>query len=150
VGHRGRSNADDALAAALAAGKSHRDAAAAAGVSEKTVYRRIKDSAFRARVAELRAGMTAAALGRLTDGMTAASDALNRLVAHRNPDVRHKAAVKVIELGIKLREQAELEERLARVEQLLAGGADDGRDGGPDQEGGGARPDPGEPPGPAA
>ena len=150
MAHRGRSNADDVLAAALAAGKSHREAAAAAGVSEKTTYRRLQDPAFRARVAELRSAMTAKALGRLTDGMTAASDALNKLVSHRDPNVRHKAATKVIELALKVRDQAELEERLARVEQLLAGGAENAPDGGQDQEGGGSRPHPDGPPGPAA
>jgi hypothetical protein len=150
VAHRGRSNADEVLAAAIAAGQSHRAAAATAGVSERTTHRRLKDPAFRARVIELRVAMTAKALGRLTDGMSAASDALNKLVSHRDPNVRHKAATKVIELALKVREQAELEERLARVEQMLAGGADDGGDPGQDRECGGTRPDAGGPPGSAA
>ena len=151
MAHRGRSNADEVLAAALAAGMWHRDAAAAAGVSERTVFRRVKDPAFRQQVAELRAVTTSEALGRLTGGMTGASDALNKLVSHRDPNVRHKAATKVIELALKVREQVELEERLARVEELLAGGSgDDVRDTGQDQEGGESRPDPDRPTGAAA
>lgn len=150
MGHRGRTNADEQLAAALAAGRSHRDAATAAGVSEKTVYRRLKERGFRDRVAELRGAMTAAALGKLTDGMAAAAAALNGLVADADPDVRHRAAVKVIELALKVQERAELEERLGRVERLLAGGADDadhqGEAGPGGADGGGG----GDPPGPAA
>ena len=151
MAHRGRSNADDVLAAALAAGMSHRDAAAAASVSERTVFRRVKDPAFRQHVAELRAAMTSEALGRLTGGMTGASDALNKLVNHRDPNIRHKAAVKVIELALKVREQADLEERLARIEELLVGGGgDDVRDAGQNHEGGESRPDSDSPPGAAA
>ena len=44
----GRKSADEQLAAALAAGSRIVDAATTAGVSESTVYRRLKNDNFRA------------------------------------------------------------------------------------------------------
>src|SRR4051812_38904491 len=88
VSHRGRHSADDALAAALAAGRTVRDAAAAAGVSEKTAHRRNADPAFKARVTALRAGMVTTAAGRLAGGMAAAADVLVALLADADPGER--------------------------------------------------------------
>src|SRR5262249_32444858 len=150
VTHRGRANADELLAAALAAGKSHRDAATTAGVSQKTAFRRMQDPAFRDRVREMRASMMAAALGRLTDGMTAASDALHALAPDTDREVRVKAAVKVIELAIKVKDTTDLEERLAKIEQQLAGGTPDARDDRPAEEGRGTCEGPTGSPAPAA
>ncbi|QDU19731.1 hypothetical protein [Urbifossiella limnaea] len=117
MAHRGRQNADDLLAAALAAGKTAREAATSAGVAERTVFRRLADDPFRRRVSELRAAMLgAAAAGRLADTMTSAADLLRGLLADPDPDVRHRAAVKVIELGAKLGELTDLERRIAGLE----------------------------------
>jgi hypothetical protein len=69
VAHRGRRNADEALALAVASGQTLRAAAAAAGIGERTVVRRMADLAFRRRVSELRAEMVAQALGKMADGM---------------------------------------------------------------------------------
>ena len=68
VAHRGRQSADDRLAAELACGKTVRDAATATGVAERTAHRRQSEPEFRAKVADLRAGMVSAAAGRLADG----------------------------------------------------------------------------------
>jgi len=128
VAHRGRQNADDLLAAELAAGKTVRDAATAAGVAERTAHRRRTDADFKARVGALRADMVGAACGRLADGMATAADVLLALLADAGPDVRHRAAVKVIELGVKLGELADLERRVAELEAATpeAGGGTDG------------------------
>ena len=120
----GRKAADETLAAALAAGKTIAAAAATAGVGETTAYRRLKVPAFAARVRELRAAMVATALGRLSDGMTAAADALNELVRSADLDAKFKAAKAVIELALRVREQVDIEERLAAVERALKGGGD--------------------------
>ena len=69
MAHRGRRNADEALALALATGQTLRAAAAATGISERTATRRWADPDFRRRVSEARAGMVQRALGRLADGM---------------------------------------------------------------------------------
>ena len=116
VPHRGRANADDIIAAALAAGRTHQDAATAAGVSAKTVFRRAADPAFKARVAELRSALVRSAAGRLADGMAEAAGVLRALLGNDDPHIRHKAAVKVIELGVKVADLAELEARIGELE----------------------------------
>jgi HEAT repeat protein len=101
--------------------KSVRDAATTAGVAERTAFRRQADAKFKARVSELRTGMIASAACRLVDGMAADADVLLALLADEDPHVRHKAAVKVLELAANLRIQVELEDRMAALEARIAG-----------------------------
>jgi hypothetical protein len=119
VAHRGRRNADEALALALATGQTLRDAAEAAGIAERTASRRWADPAFRQRVSELRADMVQRSLGRMADGMADAADVLRQLLAAESESVRLGAARSLLELGVKLRESAELEERLLTLEEKL-------------------------------
>jgi hypothetical protein len=116
----GRRNADELLATALAAGKTVRDAAAAAGVSERTAYRRQEDEAFLHDVAALRSAMIDTAAGRLADGMAAAADVLRALLTANDDRVRLAAASKLIDSGLKLREVVELEEELAMLMKQVA------------------------------
>jgi hypothetical protein len=115
----GRKNADDALATALAGGAPVRAAAERAGVSERTAYRRLADAAFRLRVAGRRAEMAQQAVGRMVEGMADAADTLRRLLASAGDAVKLGAARSILELGAKLREAGEFEERLLAVEQRL-------------------------------
>jgi hypothetical protein len=118
VAGSGRRNADESLALAVAGGQTLRDAATVAGVSERTATRRWADAAFRRRVAELRAEMVARSVGRMADGMSDAADVLRQLLAPGTPPaVRLGAARALLELGTKLRESVELEERLQALEQ---------------------------------
>jgi hypothetical protein len=105
VAHRGRRNADDALALALARGATLRDAAAEVGVGERTATRRWAEPTFRGRVAALRQDMVARCLGRMADG---------------SESVRLGAARAMLELGVKVRESVELGERLDELEGLLS------------------------------
>ena len=79
------------------------------------------DPAFRRRVVELRADMVARSLGRLADGMADAADTLRALLRAEGESVRLGAARALLELGTKLRESVELEERLAALEAALSG-----------------------------
>jgi hypothetical protein len=124
VAHRGRQNADEALALAVAAGQTLRDAAAAVGVSERTAARRWADAAFRLRVSNLRTEMVQRSLGRMADGMSDAAAKLRELLTAESESVRLGAARALLELGVKLRESVELEARLLAVEAYLAGRAD--------------------------
>jgi hypothetical protein len=110
----------DALALALASGQTITEAAASADLSRRTATRRVAEPDFRRRVAELRAGMVARALGKMADGMTAAADTLRALLDAEGESVRLGAARSILELGNKLRESVELEQRLADLEQRLA------------------------------
>ncbi len=109
----GRRKGDAALLLALAAGQTVRDAARLSGVGERTATRRVADLDFRRRVAELRAEMIDRALGRMADGMADAAATLRRLLSAESESVRLGACRAMLELGVKLREGAELDQRNA-------------------------------------
>jgi hypothetical protein len=115
----GRKKGDSALLTALAAGATAREAAARAGLSERTIYRRMEDPEFRRRVTEARATMVESALGKVADGMSDAAAKLRELLAAQSEAVRLGAARSLLELGIRLRESVELEQRLAAMEERL-------------------------------
>lgn len=117
VAHRGRRNADEALALAVATGQTLRDAAQQVGIGERTASRRWADPGFRRRVSELRGDMVQRSLGRMADGMAEAADVLRQLLAAESESVRLGAARSLLELGVRLRESVELEERIATLER---------------------------------
>ena len=119
MAHRGRRNADEALALAVASGQTLRDAAQAAGIGERTASRRWADPAFRRRVSELRGDMVQRSLGRMADGMTEAADVLRQLLAAESESVRLGAARSLLELGVKLRESVELEEEIGELGEII-------------------------------
>jgi hypothetical protein len=100
----------------LAAGTTLRVACRKDNVGETTVKRWLKDPLFLRRVTELRSEMTNRALGRLCDGMAFAADALRKLLSAESESVRLGAARAVLELGTKLRESVELEQRVTALE----------------------------------
>jgi primosomal protein N'' len=117
---QGRRNVDDTLLRALACGATHEVAAHQAGISKRTVERRMKEPEFRARLNELCSDM----LKRFARTLTAASgEAIKTLLALLQPTnsqaTRLGAARTILELGPKLRETAEFEERLAALEQQM-------------------------------
>jgi hypothetical protein len=73
----GRKRADDALLLALACGATVEGAARQAGLSERTAHRRLKESAFQARLQALRADMLQRAAATLT---AASQEAVQTLV----------------------------------------------------------------------
>jgi len=116
-----RKKADDALLLALACGATVESAARQCRLSERTVYRRLADPEFRRRLQALRADMVQRTAGALTAAATEAVRTLLELQkATSPPGVRLGAARAVLEIGVKLREAAELEERLAALEERLA------------------------------
>src|SRR5262245_43947309 len=118
----GRSHADVVLAQTPAAGALISVAARQAGVSERTAYRRLQDDAFRAQVAAIRHEMVERAAALLTAAGTDAVETLRELARMGQTDsVRLGSAKAIIELGVRLREAVELEERLTAVEATLAG-----------------------------
>jgi hypothetical protein len=122
VAHRGRENADEALALAIAQGQTLRRAAEAAGVSERTAGRRIKEAAFRRRVAELQAEMVSRATARLTAGMADAAAILLKLMNSKSESIQLAAARSLLDYGRAFRELGEISERLAALEALAESG----------------------------
>src|SRR5690606_5038827 len=76
----GRTRADEALIAKLAAGSTVAEAAEAARVAERTVYRRLADKSFRAELSRARARVVDRAVGRLAEATVTAADALVALL----------------------------------------------------------------------
>jgi hypothetical protein len=113
---RGRSDADAALAAALASGRTVVDAALAAGVSERTARRRVGDPAFGALVGRLRAEMLQRATGLLLDAAAEATAALRRNLTCGQPAGEVRAAPVILDHLLRLREHQEFEERLRALE----------------------------------
>jgi hypothetical protein len=115
-----KKKADDVLILALACGATPESAAQKAGVSVRTVYRRLADPAFRAQVNEVRADLVRRAASLFTAASMPAIKTITTLQESANSEaVRLTAARATIELGCKLRETVELMERLAALEARL-------------------------------
>jgi hypothetical protein len=108
----------EAAALALARGCNLHDAAEESGAGERTIKTWTATlPAFTRRIAEMRAEMTSRALGKLVDRMASAADTLGYLSRKGKSEmVRLSAARAILELGQKLRETVELEERIANLE----------------------------------
>jgi hypothetical protein len=120
MAQKGRRKADHQLLAALACGATVESAARQAGVSESTAYRRLADPIFCQQLQATRADMIQRTAGALTAAATEAVRTLLELQkAAAPPAVRLGAARSVLEIGIKMREAADLEERLSALEQQL-------------------------------
>jgi hypothetical protein len=113
-----RKNTDGTLILALACGTPVEAAAGKAGVSERTVYRRLADPEFRQRVHQTRADMVERAASLLT---AAALQAVKTLLSLQetavSAAVRLGAARTVLEMSIRLRELSDFEERLLALER---------------------------------
>ena len=113
---------EQALLSALAFGATVAHAARKAGLGERTVYRRLADPAFRARLEQTRREALVRTAGMLTG---AALGAVKTLVdLHQDVSVpaavRRGAARDVLEMNVKYRDAAEIEQRVAALEDRLA------------------------------
>ena len=117
MAQKGKRGVDHKLLMALACGATAEGAARQAGISESTVFRRLDDPDFRHKLQKLRTDMVQRTAGALT---AAGSEAVRTLLELLKPTnqgaTRLGAARSVLEIGMKAREFAELEERLAMLE----------------------------------
>lgn len=104
-------------ALAVARGLTNAEAAKQAGCGERTLKTWKGIPAFRERVAEIRAEMTARALGRLTEGLDFAVTALRKMLTAKSEQSRMSAIRTLFDVTLKLKEQTELEDRMAALEQ---------------------------------
>ncbi len=117
---RNRQQTDQVLLMALACGSSVENAAVKAGVGVNTVKRRLSSPVFAKMLRDKKAGIvqrTAAVLS------AAANEAVKTLLELQAPalppGVRLNAARAVIELGSRLRDTVELQDRIAALEAQL-------------------------------
>ena len=116
------SRADTKLIEHLGAGNTVSKSATLAGVSRRTVTRRLADPDFRRRVNETRRQLVDHAVGRLAVSMKDAATVLRRLLKAEGDSIKLGAARTILDLGVSLRDSIELEERLTALEQTLLGG----------------------------
>jgi hypothetical protein len=120
MSHQGRHGADEALLLALACGATKENAARKVGIGERTVYRRLKDPEFRRRLQAVKTDMVQRAASVLTaSAMEAVKTLLSLQEGSVSNSVRLGAARTILEQGSRLRELAELEERMTALEQRM-------------------------------
>jgi hypothetical protein len=121
--NRGLTPRQDKVALSLATGCALAVAARESGAGERTIRTWTATvPAFTRRIHELRAEMTSQALGRLTADLSSAADTLGYLSRRaKSETVRLGAARALLELGNKLRESNELEQRIAALEANQSG-----------------------------
>lgn len=116
-----RKKSEDPLLLALACGATVEAAARQCGLSDRTVYRRLQDPEFKRKLENVRADMTQRSAGMLT---AAAGEAVRTLLSLQKDAipaaVRLGAARAVLEIGIKLRQMVEIEQRLTELEVQVA------------------------------
>jgi hypothetical protein len=110
------------VAAAIASGSSMRQAAAASGVTVRSIYNWLREPAFVARVEELRSSIVETAMGRMISNLTRAASELRRLLRDEDARVRLGAAKTVLEGAVRLREYAALEARMRALEEAARPG----------------------------
>jgi transposase-like protein len=106
-----------AVALALAAGETIKEAAAGAGVGERTVGNWLGEADFAALVDSLRAQILERTMSRMIDTTTRATERLRRLVRSRKESIALGACRTVLEQAVRLREAVTLAERVAALEQ---------------------------------
>ncbi len=113
-----RRRGDIPLVMALATGATVAQAAQKAGLSERTVFRRLEDPAFHKRIDAVRADMVKRAAATLIAATRLAAKTLLDLQDPKTPPaIRRRAARDILELSQKLRQSTILEKRLAELEQ---------------------------------
>jgi AcrR family transcriptional regulator len=101
----GKKGGDEALVLALSSGVSVAKAAEQAGVSQRTVYRRLEDPAFRQKVEESRTRLVDAVIGRLAALGGVSVDQLGKLVASGESESVRLNAVRTVLQHLFKREQ---------------------------------------------
>ena len=113
-------NSDHALMIALACGATVEAAARQLGISERAAYRRMEKPDFKRELNQLRSEVVQRAAAMLTAAMM---ESVKTLLELQKPNVapstRLGAARSIIELGVKLREVVDLEQRILALEEQL-------------------------------
>ena len=114
--------AEQVLLTALAFGATVENAARKAGIGERTAYRRLADPDFRARLSQARQEAVVRTSGMLTGAAVGSVKTLVDLQQDASVPaaVRRGAARDVLEMAVKYRESAEMEQRVAAIEDRLS------------------------------
>jgi hypothetical protein len=117
-----RRKVDEVLLISFACGATIEGAASKANVSAATAKRRLLEEGFQRRLREIKDDMVKRAAAMLTAASMEAVKTLTQLLDRESPAaVRLGAARAILELGVRLRESAELHERIVQLEQHVQG-----------------------------
>jgi hypothetical protein len=117
MSHKGRKSADEVLLQALACGATQKSAAEKAGISERTVARRLQDPKFLKCLQTRRAEMVERTASALTAASMEAVKGLLELMRSDDERVRLGAIRTILEHSTRLREESDLAQRVARLEE---------------------------------
>ena len=120
MAENGRTDGQITLIVALARGAGVREAAQQTGVSERTVYRRLRSPDFQRKLQSARGSMLADAVGRLSCAATQAAETLTDLLSSPSESIRLGAARTILEVAPRLKEIVEFESRLTELERHAA------------------------------
>lgn len=104
----------------LVSARSVEEARKAAGVSQETVWRWMKNPLFRDELEAARQSVIDEALANLKSSITQAVQTLTDAMAEGEPALRVRAAGMILDHFWKVKELQELEIRLKRIEDILA------------------------------
>lgn len=115
-----RRKAEDAVLLALACGATVENVARQCNLSERTIYKRLNDPVYKERLQEIRNDM----VSRTAAAMTAAGmESLRTLLELQKKEypaaTRRAAARDVLEIGIKMREDADLADKVQALQQAV-------------------------------
>lgn len=113
-----RANVDSLLIVGMATGRPLADVAAEAGVSQRTVQRRMAKPEFQRKVSDLRWQMMKDLSGRLSQVSGKAMERLQSLLEADSENVRLGAARSILDQTLRVREAVDFEGRLQEVEAL--------------------------------
>lgn len=117
---RKTAGSNENLLIALACGSTVEVAAAKSGIAIRTVYRRLEDPDFRKQLQDFRANMVERSSAMLTAASMEAVKTLLSLMERSIPHATRLGASRaVIELGLKLRDLLEVEQRLDALEKTV-------------------------------
>lgn len=117
---RKTAGSNENLLIALACGSTVEVAAAKSGIAIRTVYRRLEDPDFRQQLQDFRANMVERSSAMLTAASMEAVKTLLSLMERSIPHATRLGASRaVIELGLKLRDLLEVEQRLDALEKTV-------------------------------
>lgn len=108
------------LIAAIVAGKSIAEAAADAGIGERTARRWLAEPDLKQRIETACNELTKQALAQLSGAASDAVTTLKSLLKSKNDNAKLGAARAILANLITLREHGELEERIAKLEAQLS------------------------------
>ncbi len=111
-----RPDEDELITAALVVGGTYAEAGTVAGVSERTVRRRMADPEFAAEVSRRRGERVAGITGQLVSIGPDAIGVIRDCMAADTAGVRLRAAQLALALGVQFRHAQELEARLVALE----------------------------------